>query len=176
MLEPRQVEDDRRRQGDRRAAQALARQGRRVRHRRHHARQIHVAREVPVGAGERLRLLRRRARLGLPGPAVRQREVHRLAHRLSRTRRCASCRSRAGRCRSKTTTCSSSASSRRRPSRSARAACCGGCSSGRAAWASRRTPASSTKCSSSTRRRESVRAEELSRPASRWRRAGSATR
>ncbi len=60
-----------------------ARQGRRLRHRRHHARQVHLARQVPLVARQGLRLLRRRARLGLPGPALRQREVHRLAHRLS---------------------------------------------------------------------------------------------
>ena len=150
---PRQVRH-RRRKRARRAARAHARQGRRVRHRRHHARQVHVAREVPIGARQRLRLLRRRARLGLPGPALRQREVHRLAHRLSR---CAGAHA-AGhlprRCRSRTTMLFFLGEfSRRRPRRSVRAACCGACSSAAARWASRPTPASSTSSSSSRRRR-----------------------
>ena len=67
-----------------RESRRAARQGRCLRHRRHHARQVHLARQVPLVARRRLRLLRRRAGLGLPGPALRQREVHRLAHRISR--------------------------------------------------------------------------------------------
>ena len=68
---------------DRGGAQALPRQARRVRPRRRAARQISRPREVLLGARERLRLLRRGARLGFERPALRQRQLHRLAHRLS---------------------------------------------------------------------------------------------
>ena len=59
-----------RRARDRRTAQAHAREGWRLRHRRHHARQVHRARKVRIGARARLRLLRRRARLGFERSAV----------------------------------------------------------------------------------------------------------
>ena len=54
--------------------------------------------------------------------------------------------------------------------------CCAACSSARAAWASRRTPASSTKFFFFNETPRVGPREGLSQPASRWRRAGSATR
>ena len=94
--------------------------------------------KVLLGARERLRLLRRRARLGFERPALRQCQLHRLAHRLSR---CAGARRAVDlprRCRSRATCCSSSANSPARPRRSARAACCDACSPAPPRWASRR--------------------------------------
>ena len=62
-------------------------QGRGQRHRRRPARQVPAHRQVPrrrrAGAGRRLRLLRRRVRLGRRRPDLRQHHAHRLAARLS---------------------------------------------------------------------------------------------
>ncbi len=55
---------------------------------------------------KRLRLLRCGARAGLSGPALRQREIHRLAHRLPRCARAHTSRNVPARCRTKTTGCS----------------------------------------------------------------------
>ena len=89
-------------------------------------------------AREGLRLLRRGAGLGLQRPALRQRAVHRLAHRATRTRRCASCPTPAGAMPFEDDMRSSSASSPSRP----RPVCPRGAAAPRArraprAWASR---------------------------------------
>ena len=140
-------------QENRGGAQALARQARRVRPRRRIARQISCAREIFRGARRRLRLLRRGAGLGFQRPAVRQCQLHRLAHRLSgRT-----VPHRAGylprRCRSKATCCSSWRSSAGRPRHCVRAARSGACSSARRTWAMRRRRPANTSSSCSRRRR-----------------------
>ena len=70
-----------------------------------------VARQVRLGAREGLRLLRRDRRLGFERPALRQRHLHRLAHRLSRRARAHPARDRPRRCRSRTACRSSCASS-----------------------------------------------------------------
>ena len=66
-----------------RARPSLRARGR-VRYRRRVSRQVHGPRQVRERRREGLRLLRRRRRLGLQRPALRQREGHGLAHRLSR--------------------------------------------------------------------------------------------
>ena len=60
------------------------RQGRGVRHRRRPARQVPAQGQVLLGRRGRLRLLRRRLRLGHGRPVLRQHDAHRLAQRLSR--------------------------------------------------------------------------------------------
>ena len=105
----------------RRRGRARARQGRGLRHRRHPARQVRRPRQVLLGAREGLRLLRRDRRLGFERPALRQRQVHRLAHGLSGRSRAHPARHRPACCRSRTACRSSCASSPRRPRRSARA-------------------------------------------------------
>ena len=59
------------------------RQGRGRRHRRHPARQVHPQGQVRFGGRRRLRLLRRRVRLGHARPVLRQHDAHRLAQGLS---------------------------------------------------------------------------------------------
>ena len=61
-------------------------------------------RQVLLRAREGLRLLRRRAGLGLQRPALRQRHVHRLAHGLSRRAGARRCPTPAASCRSRTNT------------------------------------------------------------------------
>ena len=104
------------------------REGRHLRCRRHHARQVHGPRQVRIRPREGLRLLRRGAGLGFQRPALRQHHAHRLAHRLSGRRRCACCPRPCGSSRSRTTCRSSSPSSTAMRRRPARAACCGACS------------------------------------------------
>ena len=74
------------RQGHRRGPQRARqpRQGRRLGHRRRAARQVPPQGEVLLGGRRRLRLLRRRVRLGHDGRHLRQHDADRLAQGLSR--------------------------------------------------------------------------------------------
>ena len=126
-----------------------ARQGRCVRQRRHSARQIYRSRQVLCSARPGLGLLRCGAGLGFERPAIRQRQLHRLAHRLPGCARYACCRTPAARCRWKATCCCFWGNSPEAPNRCARARYCGACCSERPAWATapRRLRNSSSSCS-----------------------------
>ena len=104
------------RQGHRRRPQRAGqpRQGRRLRHRRRPARQVPAQGQVLSRGRRRLRLLRRRVRLGHEGRLLRQHDAHRLAQGLSRRARAASTSAPTAPCPGTTTCRSSSASSSRR--------------------------------------------------------------
>ena len=115
-------------------------------------------RQVLLGAREGLRLLRRGPRLGFQRPALRQRQLHRLAHGLSGRAGAHPARHLPRDAVRGRHAVLPRASSPARPRRSARAGCCGACSS-KAAGHGLRGPRrrSNTSSSCSTRRRDSVR-------------------